>query len=154
MERLAGMEATYTRTPRCAFILNSIVIERDCTVTADTDADLAILRTLEAEGLITKMDGEAQAGNAENSTSAEPVPEGTPEPVPEEVPTTVSEPAPEPIPPTTEAIPEVIPPTPAPASTSEEELCGALEEELEAVSEELDAGTSCLATPAAANSGA
>ena len=37
---------------------------------------------------------------------------------------------------------------------AEEELCGALEEELVAVSEELDAGTSCLATPAAANSGA
>ena len=39
-------------------------------------------------------------------------------------------------------------------ATSEEELCGTLEEELVAVSEELDAGTSCLATPAAANSGA
>jgi hypothetical protein len=39
-------------------------------------------------------------------------------------------------------------------ATSEEELCGTLEEELVAVSEELDAGTSCLATPFAANSGA
>ena len=37
---------------------------------------------------------------------------------------------------------------------AEEELCGMLEEELTGASEELDAGTSCFATPAAANSGA
>ena len=45
-------------------------------------------------------------------------------------------------------------------ATAEDELCGALEEELVAVSEELDvseeleAGVSFLATPFAANSGA
>ena len=38
--------------------------------------------------------------------------------------------------------------------SEEEELCGTLEDELAGTSEELEAGTSCLATPAAANSGA
>ena len=37
---------------------------------------------------------------------------------------------------------------------AEEELCGTLDDELAGTSEELEAGTSCLATPAAANSGA
>ena len=37
---------------------------------------------------------------------------------------------------------------------AEEELCGTLEDELAGTSEELEAGVSCFATPATANSGA
>lgn len=52
LAELIGERAVYTKMPRCAYEVGLFAIERDGTVTASENADLAPLRTLAQEGLL------------------------------------------------------------------------------------------------------
>ena len=52
LESLAGEQAHYTGTPRFAYNLRGIVIERDGTVTTEPGADVQLVAALEREGML------------------------------------------------------------------------------------------------------
>ncbi len=62
LEQLTGKKATYTRVPRCAYILDGIAVEKNRTVTTEEDADIHLLNLLIREGLI---EGEIQEEHTE-----------------------------------------------------------------------------------------
>ena len=90
LEELAGKRAEYTRVPRMAYIVEGIAVERDGTVTTEEGADIEMVRTLIAEGLIqgeeheatveTTEAAEVEAEEATDTTEDEEVTEATTEP--------------------------------------------------------------------------
>jgi hypothetical protein len=74
LEELAGKRAEYTRVPRMAYIIDSIAVERDGTVTTEEGANMELVRTLIAEGLIqgeTTAESEETTGTGETMELAE-----------------------------------------------------------------------------------
>ena len=69
LEELAGKRAEYTRVPRMAYIIDSIAVERDGTVTLEEGANMEMVRTLIAEGLIQ---GETTVESEEATEIGEP----------------------------------------------------------------------------------
>ncbi len=65
LEQLSGQTATYTRAPRFAYILGGIAVEKDNTLTTDENADMTLVQTLAAEGLI-RAEGEFPEACVEN----------------------------------------------------------------------------------------
>ncbi len=63
LEELTRKKAIYTRVPRCAYILDGIVVEKNRTVTTEEDADIHLLNLLIREGLI---EGEIQEEHTES----------------------------------------------------------------------------------------
>ncbi|MCR5369984.1 MAG: hypothetical protein K6E83_04685, partial [Clostridium sp.] len=53
---LTGLEAHYTRVPRCAYEIGSFTVEKDGTLVAEDNADQNIIETLLAENLIKEND--------------------------------------------------------------------------------------------------
>lgn len=74
LERLAGEKAAYTRAPRFAYILKGIVLEKDNTVTTEGGADMALVRTLEAEGYIRAAEAYPEEEHTEPETAVEETP--------------------------------------------------------------------------------
>ena len=65
LEELAGKRAEYTRVPRMAYIVEGIAVERDGTVTTEEGANIEMIGTLIAEGLIQGETSEATMETAE-----------------------------------------------------------------------------------------
>ena len=61
LEQLTGQKATYTRAPRFAYLLGGIAVEKDNTITTDENADMTLVQTLAAEGLIQTEDEFSEA---------------------------------------------------------------------------------------------
>ena len=61
LEQLTGQKATYTRAPRFAYLLGGIAVEKDNTITTEEDADMTLVQTLAAEGLIQTEDEFSEA---------------------------------------------------------------------------------------------
>jgi len=61
LEQLTGQKATYTRAPRFAYILGGIAVEKDNTITTEDGADMTLVQTLAAEGLIQTEDEFSEA---------------------------------------------------------------------------------------------
>lgn len=59
LAEITGEKAVYTRAPRFAYAVGSVVFERDATVTAPDFVDLQPLRTLVAEGFLEPFDEHA-----------------------------------------------------------------------------------------------
>ena len=55
LSELTGMDAVYTRMPRCAYEIGDFTIERDGMVVAEDGADLTLLETLVQEGLLEPL---------------------------------------------------------------------------------------------------
>ena len=68
LEELSGRKATYTRVPRCAYVLDGIVVEKDGTVTTEAEANNSFLNQLIRAGLI---DGELLEEPIEQEESPE-----------------------------------------------------------------------------------
>ena len=70
LSELTGMDAVYTRMPRCAYEIGGFTIERDGTVVMEDGADLSLLETLAQEGLVERIPESAEmsetAGTSEN----------------------------------------------------------------------------------------
>ena len=69
LEELAGKRAEYTRMPRMAYIIDGIVVEKDCTVSLEEGARTDLVERLVREGLISPVSSPSEAG--ENSYEAE-----------------------------------------------------------------------------------
>ena len=70
LSALTGLEAHYTRIPRCAFEIGPFTVEKDGKLTVEEGADNGILETLVSEGLIgacvEKTETAAQEAVAQN----------------------------------------------------------------------------------------
>ena len=69
LEELSGRKAAYTRVPRCAYVLDGIVVERDGTVTTEADVNISFLNQLIRAGLI---DGELLEEPTEQEENGQP----------------------------------------------------------------------------------
>jgi len=78
LQDITGVKPTYSRVPRCAYIVEGIAVEKDGTVTTEEGADLTVLQML------------ADAGLIEMTETFQPEPVITP--FPEETPVVESEP--------------------------------------------------------------
>ena len=64
LEELAGKKAEYTRLPRMAYVIEGIVVEKDCTVTLEEGARMDLVEELAKAGLIN-----AQTATEEEETT-------------------------------------------------------------------------------------
>ena len=64
LAEITGVEACYTRVPRCAYEVGSYIIEKDGTITTSEDADLQPLKILATEGLVEPFEVPAEESTA------------------------------------------------------------------------------------------
>lgn len=62
LEIMTGRKPVYTRMPRCAYVLDGIVIEKDNTITTDGDADMSLIEGLIEGGLIEPVESSELTG--------------------------------------------------------------------------------------------
>ncbi len=65
---LTGLEAHYTRVPRCAYEIGAFTVEKDGTLVAEDNADQNIIETLIAENLIKENDEPQEEAAPEMTT--------------------------------------------------------------------------------------